>query len=409
MDLIENIHIKNITEILRNIGERVEGNLLCDIYPDNWTYLSNINKIQNLQYLCKNKKKIIEIGINACHSLIIMLLKNPDAEYLLFDLNNHKYTMPIINYVKYSFPNTKINVIFGDSTETVTKYIIDNPNEVGTYDFIHIDGCHLEPVFSIDYHNCNKLINKNGVIIFDDYNDSNIYNFIQQKINQNEITEYKDSNIVQTNLHFIYQYKKPDFIDKIIYINLNKRTDRKEQIEKELNDFGLDYERFEAIEVPNFGTLGCGLSHLAVLKIAKEKNYENILILEDDFIFLVSKEEFYNQITDFFKLNLDYDTCFLSYNLINYEELNNGIVNKIIECQTASGYIVNRKYYDKLIELYEYAMPLLEQTKQHWIYANDQIWKQLQQKDNWYYFIKRIGKQADGYSDNAMYYVNYNC
>ena len=44
MDLIENIHIKNITEILRNIGERVEGNLLCDIYPDNWTYLRNINK-----------------------------------------------------------------------------------------------------------------------------------------------------------------------------------------------------------------------------------------------------------------------------------------------------------------------------------------------------------------------------
>lgn len=409
MDLIENIHIKNITEILRNIGERVEGNLLCDIYPDNWTYLRNINKIQNLQYLCKNKKKIIEIGINACHSLIIMLLKNPDAEYLLFDLNNHKYTMPIINYVKYSFPNTKINVIFGDSTETVTKYIIDNPNEVGTYDFIHIDGCHLEPVFSIDYHNCNKLINKNGVIIFDDYEYVDIYNFIQQKINKNEIVEYKDNNILQTNLHFIYQYKKPDFIDKIIYINLNKRTDRKEQIEKELNDFGLDYERFEAIEIPNFGILGCGLSHLAVLKIAKEKNYENILILEDDFTFLVSKEEFYNQITDFFKLNLDYDTCFLSYHCTKNEELNNGIVNKIVESQSASGYIVHRKYYDKLIELYEYAMPLLEQTKQHWIYANDQVWKQLQQKDNWYYFIKRIGKQANGYSDNAMSHVNYNC
>ena len=84
-------------------------------------------------------------------------------------------------------------------------------------------------------------------------------------------------------------------------------------------------------------------------------------------------------------------------------------VNKILENQTASGYIVNNKYYDKLINLYEYAMPLLAQTRSHWIYANDQIWKKLQEKDNWYYFIKRIGKQQDGYSDNTERFEKYNC
>ena len=68
-------------------------------------------------------------------------------------------------------------------------------------------------------------------------------------------------------------------IDKIYYINLNKRTDRREQIEKELNEFGLNYERFEAIETHGFGIHGCGLSHLAVLKLAKENIYENVLIL----------------------------------------------------------------------------------------------------------------------------------
>jgi GR25 family glycosyltransferase involved in LPS biosynthesis len=60
-------------------------------------------------------------------------------------------------------------------------------------------------------------------------------------------------------------------IDKIFYINLEKRKDRREEIEKELNTFGLYYERFEAIETPGFGILGCGLSHLSVLKIAKTK------------------------------------------------------------------------------------------------------------------------------------------
>ena len=88
-------------------------------------------------------------------------------------------------------------------------------------------------------------------------------------------------------------------IPHIIYINLNRRTDRKEQIEQELNSFGLSYERFEAIE-DNYGAVGCGLSHIEVLKIARDRNYENIIILEDDFTFLVSKEEFYNQLNNFF-------------------------------------------------------------------------------------------------------------
>ena len=44
-------------------------------------------------------------------------------------------------------------------------------------------------------------------------------------------------------------------IPHIFYINLNRRTDRKEEIEKELDNFGLTYERFEAIE-DNFGRHG---------------------------------------------------------------------------------------------------------------------------------------------------------
>jgi len=196
-------------------------------------------------------------------------------------------------------------------------------------------------------------------------------------------------------------------IDKIIYINLNKRTDRRELIESELNNFDLKFERFEAIETQGFGILGCGLSHLQVLKIAKERSYENILILEDDFTFLISKEEFEKELNNFFNSNIDFDVCFLSYNLIKKEETQYKFIVKALECQTASGYIVNKKYYDKLINLYEIAMPLLEQTQQHWNYANDQIWKQLQIKDNWYCFSKRIGKQRPGYSDNSQTYFDY--
>ena len=191
-------------------------------------------------------------------------------------------------------------------------------------------------------------------------------------------------------------------IDKIYYINLNKRTDRREQIEKELNEFGLNYERFEAIETHGFGIHGCGLSHLAVLKLAKENNYENVLILEDDFTFLVSKDEFEQQLTSFFDLKLPFDVLMLSYLLKHTEDTKYESISKVKEAETAAGYLVNKNYYNTLIDLYEWAMPLLNQTKKHWIYANDQVWKRLQAKDSWYYFTMRIGKQAPGYSDTVV-------
>ena len=206
MELLDNEHIRAITNILHKLGERIEGNLICNRTPSNFTINDNIDKIRNLQYLCKNKKKIMEIGINACHSLLIMLLINPNAEYLLFDLNYHTYTIPTLNYIKEKFPGTKINVVFGDSVETINQYILNNPDELNTYDLIHLDGGHTEDIFSQDYKNSKCLISKGGVVIFDDYNMSNIYNFINQKVNENEIIEYNDINITKNNLHFIFTF-----------------------------------------------------------------------------------------------------------------------------------------------------------------------------------------------------------
>lgn len=195
---------------------------------------------------------------------------------------------------------------------------------------------------------------------------------------------------------------------KIIYINLKKRTDRREEIEQELTNFNLQFERFEAFETPGFGILGCGLSHLGVLKLAKERNYENVLILEDDFTFIVSKEEFEKNLTELFSSNINFDVCKLAYGVHFTQDVNNDYVCKTTRSQSASAYIVRKHYYDTLIELYEWATPLLETTKEHWNYANDLVWYRLQEKDNWYYFKTRLGKQRAGYSDNCEAYRDYN-
>jgi len=202
-----------------------------------------------------------------------------------------------------------------------------------------------------------------------------------------------------------------DNIDRIIYINLDYREDRKQEIEREIERLDLKEraERFSAIRVPEQGILGCTQSHLAVLKIAKERGYKNILILEDDFEFTISKSELEKNLSTFFDSGIEYDVCMISYMLQNLEENLNicPIISRVLEAQTASGYLVNANYYDKLIELYEWACPLLSTTKAHWIYANDQCWKTLQKKDKWYCFKDRFGKQRASYSDNSMRFMDY--
>ena len=206
MELVQNKHVQAISSILKTIGERVEGNLICDINPDNYQIHRNLNKIKNLQYLCKDKRKIIEIGINACHSLLLMILVNPTAEYLLFDLNNHTYTVPTLDYIRANFPDTKINAVFGDSCKTIHAFISMNPEQLNTYDLIHLDGGHTEDVFSQDYANSKKLATDSGIIIFDDYDLPNINKFINEKLRTKEIVEVDDKNIIKNDLHFIYSY-----------------------------------------------------------------------------------------------------------------------------------------------------------------------------------------------------------
>ena len=187
-------------------------------------------------------------------------------------------------------------------------------------------------------------------------------------------------------------------IDKIFYINLDHRTDRRIEIESELNKFNLEYERFPAILHKTIGGVGCGKSHIEVLKLAKSRGYKRVMILEDDFMFTVSKENFEEYISKID--NVKFDVCLLSYHLIDSVNSNNyPFLKKVHEAQTTSGYIINDSYYDILIELFESAVINFEATNHHWLYAIDVAWKKLQKRDLWYCFYPRIGKQRPSYSD----------
>jgi predicted O-methyltransferase YrrM len=201
-------NISQIANILNFIGERVEGNLICDVSANNLVIQRNLDKIKNLEYLSKDKKRICEVGINAGHSLVLMLEQNNEAEYFLFDLNNHKYTEPCLEFISKQFPNTKIKKYFGDSKVTINNFSKSYPQYENTFDLIHIDGGHNLSEIISDFESTKKLASSDCIFIFDDYDYPAIKNFIDSKISTNEIEKVIDENLAQTNLHFVYKLKK---------------------------------------------------------------------------------------------------------------------------------------------------------------------------------------------------------
>jgi glycosyl transferase family 25 len=189
------------------------------------------------------------------------------------------------------------------------------------------------------------------------------------------------------------------------YINLDSRTDRKLEFEEECKKMNINVERFSAIK-HEIGGIGCSESHLAVLKMARDLKLESVIIFEDDFQFLISREE-YNEIVS--NLPENYDVVMLSYNILHSQPFNE-MFGKCLEVQTASGFIVHSRFYDVLIKRLEEGVSLFkEHSYDHHSYINDQYWKPLQPISNWYYSLKRVGKQRPGFSDLMNCVVDYQC
>lgn len=86
-------------------------------------------------------------------------------------------------------------------------------------------------------------------------------------------------------------------------------------------------ERFAAI-AHSEGLVGCALSHIACLTMAKERGYPEVMIFEDDFMWLGERA--------IPKLPENYDVCCLAWNTSNVSRYNEHW-SRGITIQTTSG------------------------------------------------------------------------
>jgi glycosyl transferase family 25 len=195
-------------------------------------------------------------------------------------------------------------------------------------------------------------------------------------------------------------------IKHAFYINLPSRPDRKKHVEEQLNTIGIKPERFNAIRMDN-GAIGCSMSHLRLLETAKLNNWEHILIVEDDILF-TDPNLFVTQFNKFLSSNIDFDVVLIAgNNMPPYTKISDECV-KVTHCQTTTGYLVKRHYYDTLIKNYKDGiLHLMKEPYNHTIYAIDKHWFNLQAIHKWFLITPLTVTQRMDYSDIERRQTNY--
>lgn len=201
-------------------------------------------------------------------------------------------------------------------------------------------------------------------------------------------------------------------IDAILYINLDHRTDRLENIIKQLNTGNIatnlpipqnKIQRISACYNKTCGAAGCAASHVKALELAIEQSWNRILILEDDFEWKTNNNEYIlSCLRSIDTITIPWDVILLSTNknglYIVAEDLPN--LQRIQCAATTSGYIVNsQEYIKKLRDLFQISKTQLERGGPTNVWAIDVVWKKLQATDAWYFFKNGLARQYSSYSD----------
>jgi GR25 family glycosyltransferase involved in LPS biosynthesis len=146
--------------------------------------------------------------------------------------------------------------------------------------------------------------------------------------------------------------------DHALIISADINAERYLNTVSRLLQVGINAERLQAILpidqgcYPSIGKRGCAESHLAAIKLARKRNYRNILIFEDDII--LQKEFLYNWNKIYKQLQvIDYDIFYFYRWREAGRSAENIQIVPIHHTLCAHAYAINSKFYEQYIAIFE--------------------------------------------------------
>jgi GR25 family glycosyltransferase involved in LPS biosynthesis len=202
-------------------------------------------------------------------------------------------------------------------------------------------------------------------------------------------------------------------IKHALYINLESRADRRAHVEAQLASLkhsglsNLVAERFNAMKHATSGAIGCSMSHLRCIQLAKASGWDHVMVCEDDVLF-TNVPLFLTQLSKFMATVPHWDVVLLAGNNVPPYRVVNDACVQVGSCQTTTAYIVRAHYYDALIANYRAGINLLMRSPEQKIhYAIDRYWFELQRRDRWFLITPLSVVQREDYSDIEQRVTNY--
>ena len=202
-------HKEGLAKLINIVGEPLEGNsiyehgTLCEV-P------SLLNKQLNLFWVgTQAETSMCEIGFNGGHSALLFLLGNTaeNLRFTIFDIASHSYVPVCFDYIQSKFSNVNFELIIGDSTITVPKFVDSNSRLIGTYDVVHVDGGHWDHVVESDMKMAKQLVRVGGILVIDDTDTTHINSEVEDCI--------KSGSYIEINI-FKSQYYEHRILRRIV-------------------------------------------------------------------------------------------------------------------------------------------------------------------------------------------------
>jgi GR25 family glycosyltransferase involved in LPS biosynthesis len=176
-------------------------------------------------------------------------------------------------------------------------------------------------------------------------------------------------------------------------INLPSRTDRLKLANIQIDSF-FDNKAVKYIDgvMDSKPMIGIATAHLNAIRYAKDNDFDNIIIMEDDVLFRTNAKRYAESC--FRNLPSDYDILLGGIYQSNGLTKHNDYWNKTSTFSGLHFYVVNKKAYDKILGNYKY--------KNH----IDRFMAGIGGLDC-YVTNKLFAVQHNGYSDNSKQFCNY--
>lgn len=196
-----------------------------------------------------------------------------------------------------------------------------------------------------------------------------------------------------------------DYFENIYCVNLETRPDRWEQVQKEFEKYNIiNVKRYNAVDGNTIfvinpkllrGELGILNTHINLIKMAKENNFKNILIMEDDVWFnpdIVNLEKYMNQLPEY------WDMLYFGINYQQNAPLNliKPNIGKPINGYGLQCVAINNTMFDKILEI----IPKMEKQV-------DVYYSEFFKTKKVYSFFPNLALQVEGFSDIQQKNVNY--